>query len=249
MKITFLTVVLFFLCGAAFCGSGDPNTADTKYLKYGEKFNCIGRVVGTYNDNKEFLASGVAIDSHHVLTAAHVVKNSKSCSFITDDGSVLCFEKVIYHKNFTEEVFGKYDIAICYTKEPIPLDSFPALYTGVDEIDKICYISGYGFYGTFQTGAVKSDGKRRAGSNIIDYIDKDLLICTPSKSTDDKFTELEFIIATGDSGGGLFIDGKLAGINSCVLAVDKKPNGSYTDEGGHTRISQYLDWIEENRSK
>ena len=54
---------------------------------------------------------------------------------------------------------------------------------------------------------------------------------------------MEFIICPGDSGGGLFIDKKIAGINSCVIATDGKPNSTYTDEGGHTRISQHLDWI------
>jgi hypothetical protein len=62
-------------------------------------------------------------------------------------------------------------------------------------------------------------------------------------------TELEFLIASGDSGGGLFIDNKLAGINSCVMAVDKKPDSTYNDESGHTRISKFIGWIKENIEK
>jgi hypothetical protein len=58
-------------------------------------------------------------------------------------------------------------------------------------------------------------------------------------------TELEFLICSGDSGGGLFINKKLAGINSCVLAADKKPNSSYGDDAGHTRISKYVPWIKQ----
>ena len=64
----------------------------------------------------------------------------------------------------------------------------------------------------------------------------------PSKNNE-RMTELEFLIGSGDSGGGLFLDGKLAGINSCVLAIDKKPNSTYSDESGHTRVSKYIDWI------
>jgi hypothetical protein len=87
-----------------------------------------------------------------------------------------------------------------------------------------------------------SDGKKRGGSNIIDKIDRELLVCTPSRAYNK--TELEFLIGSGDSGGGLFIDGKLAGINSCVMATDGKPNSTYSDESGHTRISKYINWIE-----
>jgi len=127
------------------------------------------------------------------------------------------------------------------------LDFYPDLYETEDEVGKLCSISGYGFYGTFDTGAISSDENGRAGTNMIDYIDNDLLICSPSRP--DRTTELEFIIATGDSGGGLFIEGRLAGINSCVLARDNKPNSSYTDESGHTRISKYKEWIRDNKTR
>ena len=44
----------------------------------------------------------------------------------------------------------------------------------------------------------------------------------------------------------MFIDGKLAGINCCVLASDKKPDADYGDDSGFLRISQYKEWILEN---
>ena len=53
------------------------------------------------------------------------------------------------------------------------------------------------------------------------------------------------MIGSGDSGGGLFLDGKLAGINSFVMAADGKTNSDYGDECAHTRISTYKKWIEE----
>jgi secreted trypsin-like serine protease len=60
---------------------------------------------------------------------------------------------------------------------------------------------------------------------------------------------LEFLIASGDSGGGLFIDNKLAGIHSCVMTVGKNPQSKYGEESGHTRISNFIEWIEDNRKK
>jgi hypothetical protein len=41
----------------------------------------------------------------------------------------------------------------------------------------------------------------------------------------------------------LFIENKLAGINSFVAADDGKPNSNYGDESGHTRMSLYYNWI------
>lgn len=249
MKKFILSTFIILMSSILYAGSRDPNTSDHKYLEYGSKFTCVGIVTGTYSDKQIFVASGVAIDDHHILTAAHVVQGTDSCYFITHSGTKLCLNKIIYHKDFNRDILGKYDIAIGYSEEKINLDFYPELYTELDEVGKVCSISGYGNSGTFLTGARFSDHKKRAGSNIIDYIDRDLLVCTPSEPSAKNRTELEFIIAPGDSGGGLFIDGKLAGINSCVMAIDKKTDSSYTDEGGHTRISKYVDWILANKSR
>jgi hypothetical protein len=220
-------------------GTIDPQTEDSKYVEFGKGFNYVYKICGSYNDDGLFCASAVAIDPHWILTAAHVVHGAKICLIHQDDKAFLV-HKIIPHENYHRGKFGFHDIALCYVDEDLGLDFYPELYDTNDEIGQICTISGYGFTGTFTTGAKLSDNKKRAGSNKIDYIDKELLIC--STSIKDK-TPLEFIIASGDSGGGLFIGNKLAGINSCVLALDKVPNSNYGDEGGHTRISKYRDWI------
>ena len=91
----------------------------------------------------------------------------------------MSLEKVIYHKDF-ESDFGAGDIALGYVKENINLDFYPELYQDTDEVNKICCISGFGISGTFITGAKHSDGKRRAGSNFVDKVYRELLICTAS---------------------------------------------------------------------
>ena len=58
---------------------------------------------------------------------------------------------------------------------------------------------------------------------------------------------MEFLISPGDSGGGLFIDSKLAGIHSGV--IEDKPNKGKSKYGAvslHTRISTYYDWINDS---
>ena len=237
-----LLILVFILSLQSQAGTIDPSTPDSKYLEYGEQFHCIYKICGSYNDGSRFCASAIVIDPHWILTAAHVVKNNKICLIHKNDKAHEV-KQIIIHENFNIDVFGVGDIALGYVEDDIGLKFYPSLYDQNDELGKICSISGYGLSGNFLTGANKSDDKQRAGSNHIDRIEKDLLICSPSDRTSKKHTSLEFLISSGDSGGGLFIDGKLAGINSCVMASDKKPDSTYGDESGHTRVSKFVSWI------
>lgn len=242
------------IIGSIFCGNNlysgtiDPNIPDEKYIEAGDKFDCVLEILGSYEKNKQlFSASCVAIDQNWILTAAHVVKDSRfAFIYIEKEKRCVIIDEIIPSKDFEDKKFGKADIALCHTSSDIGLSSYPKLYVKSDEIGKICFIVGYGFTGTFETGMKKNDGKKRAGSNKIDYISDDLLICSPSILNK---TELEFLISSGDSGGGLFIDNQLAGINSCVMAIDKSPNSTYNDESGHTRISIFAEWIEKHMQK
>lgn len=234
-----------FFISITLSGTIDPNTLDTAYVEYGQKFEYVVKLCGTEQDDSLFCASATIIDDNHILTAAHVVKNCKTC-FITINDKKYMINTIIINKDFDSE-FGIGDIALGYSKEKFNLKFYPSLYTESTEENEVCSIVGYGLTGTFTTGAIKSDCKKRGGSNIIDRIYKDMLICSPSYRSSGKFTELEFLIASGDSGGGLFIDGKLAGINSCVMASGRSPQSKYNEESGHTRISKFVEWINENK--
>jgi hypothetical protein len=239
---------LLFLGSDTISGTIDPNVQDKEYIEYGAKFDYVLEIMGSYEKNRSlFTASAVAIDPNWVLTAAHVVKGSRFV-FLYDENEkrAILVDEVITHKDFEDKEFGFADIALCHTTSDIGLTFYPQLYEGEDEVNKICSISGYGQTGTFDTGIHISDGKKRAGSNKVDKIENNLLICYPSKVNK---TSLEFLIGSGDSGGGLFIDGKLAGINSCVMSVGKKPNSTYNDHSGHTRVSKFLGWIKDNIQK
>jgi TATA-box binding protein (TBP) (component of TFIID and TFIIIB) len=238
--ILLLVILSFTICKG---GTIDPSVPDEKYKNYGSKFKCVLKIIGTCNceEKHTFSASAVAISPNWALTAAHVVKNSTKIK-IQINNKDFEIDKIIVNEKFNEAKLGYDDIALCYSKSDFNLDFYPKLYEKNDEVKKIVSICGYGMTGSFSTGANKSDEIKRAGSNIIERIDNNCLICNNSGGTR---TQLEFLIANGDSGGGLFINNELAGINSFVSAKDGKPNSSYGDESAHTRISVYKKWIEE----
>lgn len=240
-----LIIIMLIFLNPTMAGTIDPSIEDSKYIEYGKKFIHTYKICGTSKDKSLFCASATAINSHWFLTAAHIVKDARTC-IIHQDDKAYEVKKIIVHKDFDEDKFGSADIALCYIEEDLNLEFYPELYELKDEVGKTCSISGYGLSGTFNTGIKSSDMKKRAGSNTIDSIDNNLLLCSASKPKDKNRTELEFLIGSGDSGGPLYIDSKLAGINSCVLAADRKPDSTYGDDSGHTRVSVFKEWIEEN---
>lgn len=237
-----LILALMLLGTNALAGTIDPRVPDQKHKDYGAKFKNVVRIKGVCGkeDKKHnFLASAVIIRPNWALTAAHVIKDTSDVEIVVEEKK---FPVVtIAHKDFEEDNFGNYDIALCHSEEDFKMDFYPELYSDKNEEGKVVSIAGYGITGTFSSGAVRGDGIKRAGSNIVSRLERSIMVCV----LNDKRTELEFLIASGDSGGGLFIENKLAGINSFVMTEDGKPNGDYGDESGHTRISLFYDWIDE----
>jgi hypothetical protein len=243
-RLVFISLTLVSLF--SYAGTIDPRTPDSRYVEFGKKFNYVGMVCGKHQDGSLFCASGVMIQPKVMITAAHVVKDCTSC-YITIGDKKIPIPVVIYHNEFKDNVFGFYDIAVGILEEDAGLDFYPELYEDKDEVGKLCTLSGFGLTGTFVTGAKISDSKRRGGSNYIDEIDRGLIVCSPSGPG--KKTSLEFLIASGDSGGGLFIGNKLAGIHSCVMTTGKTPDSRYGHQSGHTRVSDHIDWIKKALSK
>lgn len=242
---TFKTLILFlFLSIQCQAGTIDPNKSDSEYIKYGEKHQCVTQISGIdKKSERKYYASCVIIRPRIIITAAHILTESvDETSFIIFNKQEIKILAYVYPKEFSKEKFGFKDIAVAYLEKDINIDFYPDLYENEDEVGKICSIAGYGITGNYVNGANISDSKKRAGSNIIDQIINELLICSLDGGSK---TQLEFLIANGDSGGGLFIDKKLAGINSCVIADDGSPNSSFKDWSGHTRISIHKDWIKE----
>jgi hypothetical protein len=241
----FLVALLTLAYGCScFGGTIDPGVGDEKYREYGAKFECVVKLDGICDCDERpekhyFYASAVVIDPHWVLTAAHVVEDAHDVK-ITVNGKERKISRIVVHQDFKKDKIGFNDVAMGYSEEDLGLDFYPDLYEKNDEVFKVAGICGFGITGDFNTGAVKVDDLKRAGSNVIDSVERTVLVCSASGG---RKTSLEYLIAVGDSGGGLFIDGKLAGINSFVMAVDGKSNSSLKDQSCHTRVSLFKDWI------
>lgn len=239
MNQILLSLVFFLIGSVAYSGTIDPNTPDSKYVEYGSKFVYTAKIHGHTPDTKPYFGSGTAYGPRVIITAAHIVHNVTSCRASINNRTINV-SKIIVHPYYKPEQFGYYDIAICILEDDIGLQWYPELYSNKDEVGKICSMAGYGANGTFVSGANKLDNKLRAGSNKIDRLDGGLLTCSPSQHNR---TELEYCIASGDSGGGLFIDSKLAGVHSCVIHDKGEIKSGYGTHSGHTRISDHIDWI------
>lgn len=232
-----------FLHLSCYAGTTHELISDDKYLEFGKKFECVVFLKIEDKDNKYSFASGVIIDKNWILTAAHAVNNCKNVKL-----NILSHDyvstKIICHSDFIDNNIGLYDIALIRIDNNIDLPFYPELYTKNDHLNKISAISGYGISSKASKIEYNFDNKRRAGSNVIESYDKHMVICSMSKTNQ---SILEFILTSGDSGGGLFIDGKLAGINSCLIAEDGDLDGSYGDLSGHTRIDIFTDWIRDTK--
>lgn len=254
MKLAIILIGFLLQISRMEAGTIDPRVPDQKYQEYGSGFKNVVQIKGVCGCGKgtkhEFNGSAVIISPNWALTAAHVVKDGTEIRLIIDEKKEESFNvKTLIHEDFNDGEMGYNDIALCYSEKDFKLDFYPELYSEKDEKGKIVSMAGYGLTGSFNTGSIKSDKFRRAGSNTIARLERNVLIC----NLVDQRTELEFLIASGDSGGGLFIGNKLAGIHTFVMAEDGKPDSSYRDESAHTRISLYCDWIikkmKENESR
>lgn len=232
------------LCG----GTIDPRASDSKHIEFGKKFPFVARLLcRTRDGSREHDGSCVLVGSKWAVTAAHVVDGMDEWVVVTDDGKRHEVSGVSVHQDYKSGLFSKGDIAVCRSKDDFGLKWYPPLYDRDDEKGRVATIAGYGMSGTLSSGrSNQSDGIRRAGSNVVDEVEEGYVVCSTGRGV---ATSLEFLITPGDSGGGLFIQNSLAGINSHVSARGREPpRGVYGEESGHTRVSEYREWIEKEMS-
>lgn len=241
MRVAWIAACFLLLAGAGVRGgTRDPDTPDQKHLEYGSKFRCVAKI-SCFKAGKLQMASCVVVSPTTILTAAHVVDGTDRWTVTTDEGERHELAEVLCHPDFDEGVLGTVDVAVGRLSREILLDFYPPIYGGEDEVGRVVSIAGYGTTGTFAGGVNFSDGRKRGGSNTIDGVVRGMLVCSVVGG---KKTSMEFLVAPGDSGGGMFIGNDVCGIHSVVMCPPgRAPMSRYGDESGHTRLSQVRGWI------
>lgn len=211
------------------------------------------------------LASGTLIAPHWVLTAGHVVDDATALSYSLG-GRSFGASAWSAHPQWDGDLSAGYDIGLMrFDADLAALTGVaPArLYTGRDEVGRLGTMVGFGYGGSGLSGydAATCCGKR-AGRNMIDALartpgaDNRILLADfdrPRGPGDSSLgsaapLDLEYLIAPGDSGGGLFVRSGgadlLAGVNSFIWGrLDGVANSDYGDVSGHMRVSSFGGWI------
>lgn len=205
--------------------------------------------------------------------------------YLTPPGSPyheIDFDRTVSHPLWDGDLTKGYDIALIHLSTPVTGITPAVRYTGTAEVGKVGTYVGYGMRGTGLTGMLLSDELRRAGNNMLDLAGgnnptgtggfdwaSDRIVFSDFDDPGDadginlmgtaSLLALEYSIASGDSGGPLFVDFPddgmgplLVGINSFVgafgpgdpLPGDNTPNSSYGDFVGATRVAAFNSWID-----
>lgn len=239
------------------------DVSDSQYLSLANQYSSVGRVGIT---GSGFTASGVLIADNWVLTAAHLMDSNLQPTTFTVGGNSYNIAERIVHPAYNGNLSAGNDIALFRLGSSVSGVTPATIFTGTTELGGVGTSVGFGMTGDGLTGInySVSAGTKRAGRNSIDAlgsvfgIDADILLYDfdrPTNNTGNSLgsstaLDMEYLIAFGDSGGGLFqeFDGitTLTGITSFIASIDGSTDGSYSDLAGSTRVSSYTQFIQQH---
>jgi hypothetical protein len=207
----------------------------------------VGLIRTTTPSGGRFLASGTLINNQYLITAAHVVDRASNLTFELG-GQTYQAQQWTMHPRWRGDNFNSgFDLAVVQLTEPVSGVRKVPLMRNQREVGRIGTIVGFGQSGTGDSGATTPSGIKLAGQSRIERAigGQDRLLQTIFAGPDDNPLPLEFQPAPGDSGGGLFIGNRLAGVVSFLSAADGIADASFGDAGNYVRISRHLDLIDQ----
>lgn len=237
--------------------------------------------------------SGTLIAPDWVLTAGHCASITEPALRFTVGGQNYLADLRIPHPLFSGVLTHGYDIGLVHLSRPVTNVAPAVLYTGdlgqTAEVGQVGTFVGFGNRGTGITGQLLgTSGTKRAGNNFLDMLvgndeglpqwlggDFDDPASDPNSNppyVNDQLNAtgtpfplpLEYNIASGDSGGGVFVDFEgdargplLVAVNSYITSYDSfedfnhdgfldgdgVTNASYSDGFGATRVALFGDFI------
>jgi len=263
-----LATIATLSCGAFFFVLATPSALagvirhdrpDDAYRALADGYDSVGMFLGSTGSSR-YLGSGTLIADDWVLTAGHNVDSAQSLDFIIG-GQRYEAANWIAHPLWDGDLGKGYDIALVQLESTVAGIDPAERFRGSGEAGAIATSVGFGRSGDGLTGATTSAGTKRAGQNTVDRFgrgsggrillsdfDDPMFGDAKLLSGDSPALDLEYLIAPGDSGGGLFLDSPsgplLAGVHSFGAAYDGTLNSDYGDLSGHIRVSRFNDWID-----
>lgn len=271
-----LSAILFLISSSVVnAGMILDNVPDNQYLQWASQFPAAGQITSG--------GSGTLIAPDLVLTAAHVELGNFVVGGNTYAGvSITKHPQYILNGNTVNAINYGFDIAVIKLATPVTNVTPIPWYRGTNELGATLSISGFGQTGVGSNGQASGGGILRAGTNVIDGIGSlsdgpqgqvgaqnalmfaDFDAPAGFANPPDRFnttggsapTALEYHLAIGDSGGGVFIQENgqwfVAGVNSGVSsqfdftqrAGDSNLLFGYGAVSFMTRVSSFQDFIQ-----